>query len=84
MTGSRGDLADLSAELAALDADLIRLHGSREIARLSLLHEKAAALLKDARARRFHLTHAWVYALECGDKDRADRLAGAILSVNET
>ena len=82
MTGSHGDLADLSAELAAVDADLIRLHGSREIAKLSCLHEKAAALLDDAGARRFHLTHAWVYALECGDKDRANRLARVILSVN--
>jgi|OM-RGC.v1.034553159 hypothetical protein len=63
---------------AALDAALIRLHGSGEAAMLAALHEEAATLLPDAGARRFHATHAWVYALEAGDAPRVARLEQAL------
>ena len=69
---------DVTRRAAALDADLIRLHGSGEAARLSALHEEAAAFLVDPGARRFHLTHAWVHALEAGDWPRVARLEAAV------
>jgi hypothetical protein len=61
---------------AALDAELIRLHGDEdEAARLSELHEKAAAHFEDnPGARRFQLTHAWVFALVAGDGERVEDL----------
>lgn len=65
MTGSRA--ASAEARAAALDAELIRLHGAPAAPRLSALHREAAAMMGDAGARRFHLTQAWVYALEAGD-----------------
>lgn len=83
MTGSRGGSAELSAVLATLDAELIRLHGTREVAKLSRAHERAAKLLTEPGTRRFHLTHAWVHALEAGEEDRATELARAILNVGD-
>ena len=70
MTGSRA----VSAEAEALDAELIRLHGVGRPARLSELHRRAAAMMADAAARRFHLTHAWVFALEAGDAAEVETL----------
>jgi hypothetical protein len=56
-------------DAAALDTALIALHGCGEAARLSALHRRAAEHFRDdAGARRFHLTHGWVYALEAGDE----------------
>ena len=65
-----------AARKAALDEELTRLHGAADqAARLSELHEAAAAMLKgDGNACRFHLTHAWVYALVDGDGARIDAL----------
>jgi hypothetical protein len=72
---------DLKGEAAALDAALIRLHGGDDAAALSTLHERAAALLAaDPRARRFHLTHAWVHALEAGDARTVARLEAALVA----
>jgi hypothetical protein len=61
---------------AALNGELTRLHGQLEHApRLSVLHEEAAVVLAgDRDASRFHLTHAWVYALVAGDDVRTDEL----------
>ena len=61
---------------AALDRELTALHNDVAHARrLSALHEDAAALFADdPKARRFQLTHAWVFALVDGDDDRAARL----------
>lgn len=61
----------------ALDRELIDLHNDVAHARrLSELHEAAAALhANDPKARRFQLTHAWVFALVDGDDVRAERLA---------
>ncbi|MEX0969443.1 MAG: hypothetical protein WD046_03235 [Paracoccaceae bacterium] len=60
----------------ALNAELIRLHGSENAARLNALHLKAATLSDDAGWQRFHLTHAWVYALVAGldETPQADAL----------
>lgn len=65
---------------AALDAELTRLHNDIDhAARLAELHERAAALFPgDDGARRFQLTHAWVFALVDGDEARAARLAAEL------
>jgi hypothetical protein len=63
MPGSRA----ASAEAAALDARLRALHGTGRPGELSRLHAQAAELLREPAARRFHLTHAWVFALEAGE-----------------
>ncbi len=57
---------------AEVDADLTRLHGRQDCAsQLSALHEEAANdFAVTAEERRFHLTHAWVYALVDGDDAR--------------
>lgn len=68
----------VSADPAALDAELRTLHGAprsaARAARMARLHEAAAALTDEAGAARFHLTHAWVHALEAGDPSTAARL----------
>lgn len=57
---------------AALDEELTRLHGqTAHAARLSVLHETAAAeFAAGPEEARFHLTHAWVYALVDGNDAR--------------
>ena len=59
---------------AALDAALRALHGSGRAGEVAALHEAAAALEADPRGARFHLTHAWVHALEAGDAARVAAL----------
>lgn len=69
-------------DAAALDEELTRLHADpAHAARLSALHEEAATLLDDPAARRFQLTHAWVFALVDGDEARAARLESALGSL---
>lgn len=70
-------------DLAALDAELTRLHGRMDQAeRLSTLHEAAAgAFGGDPGARRFQLTHAWIYALVHGDDARATRLEAELVAL---
>ncbi|QIE57850.1 hypothetical protein G5B40_10930 [Pikeienuella piscinae] len=55
---------------------MTRLHGDTSAAaRLSTLHMKAAAVFSDdPGARRFQLTHAWVFALVAGDDARVEEL----------
>ncbi len=61
---------------AEVDADLTRLHGRQDCAyQLSALHEEAADhFAKTEDERRFHLTHAWVYALVDGHDARVTSL----------
>lgn len=61
---------------AELDRELTLLHGRQEhAAELSALHEEAAASFAEtAEERRFHLTHAWIYALVDGDDARVASL----------
>jgi predicted NAD/FAD-dependent oxidoreductase len=61
---------------AALDEELTRLHADTDhAARLTVLHEAAADLFSDdPGARRFQLTHAWVFALVDGDEARVATL----------
>lgn len=61
---------------AALDDELTRLHADiNHAARLSVLHEEAAALFdSDPAAKRFQLTHAWIFALVAGDEARISQL----------
>ncbi len=63
---------------AALDAELKRLHGTGAAAELSALHQRAADMMARPEERRFHLTHAWVYALVSGDEALPARLAEAL------
>ena len=59
--------------LKALDAALIRLHGSTGTRELCALHRLAARCWEDDEDRAaFHLTHALVYALEAGDEAARD------------
>jgi len=60
MTGSHAAFSD-----ADLDLALRALHGSGRAAELSAAH-LAAADRRHGREARFHLTHAWVFALEAG------------------
>ena len=83
MTGSRAGWPDGARRSDAgtesrIDSELKRLHGTGAAARLSQLHEEAALLLDDPHAERFHLTQAWVFALEAGDARRAERLAARL------
>lgn len=61
----------------ALNEELTRLHGQQEhAARLSALHEQAANhFANDRGTQRFHMTHAWIYALVDGDDEREESLA---------
>lgn len=72
MPGSRSTSPD-PPEPAALDAALRRLHGCHAPGALSVLHERAAMLFEGTQ-ERFHLTHAWVFALEAGEELRAEAL----------
>jgi hypothetical protein len=75
MTGSPpASPAERAARLARIGAKLDRLHGRNCPRCLSWLHAEAAALLEAPQARRFHLTHAWVFALVAGDWARAAEL----------
>lgn len=57
-----------------LDARMRALHDSGQHGELSHLHEEAATRPLPLEARRFHLTHAWVYALVEGDAPHVARL----------
>lgn len=83
MTGSRGALADIAQPISApaLDAELRRLHGSGEAAALSALHVHAAELMPSPEGRRFHLTHAWIYALVAGDPFATVKLEAELRSM---
>ena len=65
---------------AEVDAALTRLHGRQEhVAELSALYEEAATdFAATSEERRFHLTHAWVYALVTGDDKRTAQLEEAL------
>ena len=66
-----------------MDAALTRLHGRQEhAAELSALHEEAASdFAGTADERRFHLTHAWVYALVDSDDARVNALESRLRAV---
>lgn len=77
-------MTGITARKAALDEELTRLHGQLDhAARLSGLHEDAAVIFDDdMRAERFHLTHAWVYALVDGDEARVATLEARLIELN--
>ncbi|MEM8872569.1 MAG: hypothetical protein AAGE38_19370 [Pseudomonadota bacterium] len=56
---------------AALDA---ALKAARPVEEQVALYHQAADLMTLSQARRFHLTHAWVYALEAGDETTIEAL----------
>ena len=60
----------MATEHEDLDAGLMAAHGSGDWRVLSQLHETAANLLETPEEERFHLTHAWVFALVGGDDER--------------
>jgi hypothetical protein len=57
-----------------IDAQMRALHDSGAHDTLSRLHEEAASRPLPMEERRFHLTHAWVYALVEGDTARVTSL----------
>lgn len=74
-------LAEIEAALArgngaeALDAALVAHHEARAPATMCALHKLAARFWNDDPAQAaFHRTHAYVYALEAGLWDEADKL----------
>lgn len=71
-TGMAAAFEATGLTVRALDDELTRLHADVDHAeRLSTLHEAAASLFAgDRGARRFQLTHAWVFALVDGDEPR--------------
>ncbi len=65
--------------LEELDREMRALHEGGAPIRRCEVHEQAADLLgTDPNARRFHLTHAFVFALEAGDWPRAAGLERAL------
>ena len=78
MTGSQA----ASPDAARLDAALRAHHAGGDAAALSALHCQAAALMTDPAARRFHLTHAWIYALVAGDAARITTLERQLRALN--
>ncbi len=61
---------DRMAAGAALDEALMALHGSGEPSELCALHQLAAQFWGDDTAQAaFHRTHAYIYALEAGDRE---------------
>lgn len=76
-------MTGFTAHEAALDEELTRLHGQLDhAARLSDLHQDAAVVFdNDMRAERFHLTHAWVYALVDGDDARVGELEARLMEL---
>lgn len=60
-----------TAEAEALEAALLAAHAAREGPRLAALYARAGELAEtrgDLDAAAFYLTHAYVYALEAGDR----------------
>ena len=49
-----------------LDAALLAAHRAHDIAGLVTLYHTAAMQTRDVDARAFYLTHAHIFALECG------------------
>ncbi|MEM8658933.1 MAG: hypothetical protein AAF813_09195 [Pseudomonadota bacterium] len=62
-------------DAAALDAALSRAGPAEE--RVAL-YRAAAEMMTTPEARRFHLTHAWIYALEAGEPDVIATLEDAL------
>ncbi len=70
------------ADHAALDAALIKAHAADDREHLVSLYTKAADLAEasgDTDATCFYLTHAYVFALQAGDR-RADNLHTRLVS----
>ncbi len=74
MPSTPGSPAPLPTEAEILDRDLRRYHGTGDAARLCALHKRAAVLVSDPCEARFHLTHAWIYALVLGDREDVEGL----------
>jgi len=58
-----------------LQRDMLQAHENSDLSALALLYLEAAALREgegDIDAACFFYTHAYVYALDCGDRSVAD------------
>ncbi|RMF35898.1 MAG: hypothetical protein D6754_12390 [Alphaproteobacteria bacterium] len=75
MTGSH-DVSphERAAHLARIDAELREAGPDGTAQRRAQLHLEAAGLMTTPAARRFQLTHAWIWALSAGDWTLADRI----------
>ncbi len=66
---------DREAAEIALDQALRDTHGTGDAPGMMGLHKLAVRFWKDdARQKSFHLTHAYIYALESGDWESSDAL----------
>ncbi len=54
-----------------LDAALLAAHRAHDTAGLVPLYRRAAMQARDVDARAFYLTHAHIFALECGHPETA-------------
>lgn len=66
---------DRDAASMALDQALRDKHGTADARGMMVLHELAVRFWEDdIRQKSFHLTHAYIYALESGDWNSVDAL----------
>ena len=66
---------DRETAAVALDQTLRDKHGTGDAPGMMVLHQLAVRFWKDdARQKSFHMTHAYIYALECGDWETVDVL----------
>ncbi len=72
---------DRKAAATALDQALRDKHGTGDALGMLVLHKLAVRFWEDdARQKSFHLTHAYIYALESGDWASVDALYGKLAS----
>lgn len=62
----------------ALDGLLQSLHADGPPAKRAAAYEQAAGFVGAPEAERFHLTHAYIFALEAGDEVAELRLANRL------
>ncbi len=55
-----------------LDARMIAAHAVGDKAKLAALYQEAADQANDLDAECFYLTHAYIFALECGAAQTSD------------
>ncbi|WP_415403160.1 hypothetical protein [Tateyamaria sp. SN3-11] len=64
--------------MSDLDTRLLAAHAADDTAALIALYREAAGAATDDTARAFYLTHAHVFALECGHPDAGELRAALI------
>ncbi len=78
MIGPPPALAEIPEDMADAFANADR---NADPATLSALHAAAAECVETLPERRFHLTHAWVLAMEAGASDKASMFAERLIEL---